>query len=416
VKKIFNRYLKNNLGLINLFGKTFGRIIFLLLTSFFAYKLSIKDFAGFAIFWSMLRMFTFYSANNLYIVYFNKVRAGLIEHNKWMAAISANIIYTAFFFGLIFFVISLLIFNDITLSVLLFPSTLLFVIIRNLSEFSKSDNKLFLSIFIEDVLFYFLFFLFGVIGVLNYNSLNTIVLALLITLIFSAATCLFMFKRKFSLKINTYRISFKDFSFQDFKLGINYAFLRGNEVLPNFAVRYIGLIYFGDIFVAYAHIMYQFYNVFTLLTMSVISGFQSKITVIELNFFNKEFIKTMYIKIVKTIAPFVLSVIFVIIIFNRHILFLLFPKFIEYSSLLVKVSLTGLLFMLIQPLVFIFVYNNKVSNIRLLNLSQYFVMISVYLFPLFYPNFNEQLWLLLAMTIFIIVQGLYSAINYTKVK
>lgn len=416
MKKLNYTYIKGNLGLINLFGKTFGRLLFLLLTSFFAFKLSIEDFAGFAIFWAMLRLFAFYSANNLYIIYFNKVREGLLQHNRWYADVSANIIVTAIFFGLIFFGLSFLIFKSISISLLLMPTLIMFVVIRNLSEFSKVDNNVFLSIFIEDILFYFLFFFTSLIGVYIFNDLITIIVAICISIFFTALTCFYLFKKKFNLKINSFRIRLKDVSFTDFRLGINYAFLRGNEVLPNFAVRYLGKIYFGDLFVAYAHIMYQFYNVFTLLTMAVISGFQSKITVTKAITFSKKFLNNMYLKVVKTIMPFVLSVIFIIVLFSQQILQVLFPKYVIYSGLLIKVSLTGLLFMLIQPLVFIFIYNNKVTNIRLLNFSQYFVMIAVYLTPLFYPSFNEQLWLLLAMTIFIIVQGIYATLNYTKLK
>lgn len=416
MKKLFYTFIKGNLGLINLFGKTFGRLLFLLLTSFFAFKLSIEDFAGFAIFWAMLRLFAFYSANNLYIIYFNKVREGLLTHNKWYLDVSANIIFTAIFFGLIFFGLSFLIFKSITISLLLMPALLLFVVIRNLSEFSKADNNVFLSIFIEDILFYFLLFFTSLIGVYIFNSLITIIVAICVSTALTALTCLYLFKQKFNLKINSYNIRFKDVSFKDFRLGINYAFLRGNEVLPNFAVRYLGKIYFGDLFVAYAHIMYQFYNVFTLLTMAVISGFQSKITVTKAHSFSKNFLKKMYLKIIKTITPFVLGVIFIIVLFSEQILLVLFPKYVGYSELLIKVSLTGLLFMFIQPMVFIFIYNNKVKNIRLLNFSQYFVMIAVYLCPLFFPSFNEQLWLLLAMTIFIIVQGIYTTLNYAKLK
>lgn len=415
LKVFFYNYIRNNLGLINLFGKTFGRFLFLLLTSFLAYKLSIKDFAEFAIFWSSLRMFTFYTANNLYIVYFNKVRKHLIENKTWPKQVSCNIVLTSIFFSITFTAISLLIFDSIIISILIFPCLLLFIIIRNLSEFAKADHSLFLSIFIEDFLFYLFFFIFSLIGVFIFNGIESIVIAVFLTLLTTAIICLILFKRKFGLKINTYKLEFKDFSISDFRLGFNYTVLRGNEVLSNFAVRYLGQIYFGDVFVASAHIMYQFYNVFVLLTMSVISGLQSKITVKKQEDFNKDFIKKMYLKMLKTIAPFIISVIILIGVFNLQILTLFFPKYVEYNSLLVKVSFTGLIFMFIQPLVFLFIYNNKISNLRVLNFSQYFVMIALYLLPLFFNGFNPQYWLLLVMTSFIIVQGFYVFSNYNKI-
>ena len=67
--------------------------------------------------------------------------------------------------------------------------------------------------------------------------------------------------------------------------------------------------------------------------------------------------------------------------FNSHILGLFFPKYIEYSQLLVKISFVGLIFMIIQPLVFILIYNNKVAFIRLINFIQYLSIVGVYLLP-----------------------------------
>ena len=413
---LYSKHLKNNLGLINLFGKVFGRGLFLLLTSFFAYKLSVKDFAGFAIFWSTLRLFTFFSSNNLYILYFNKVRKNLIESRVWSSVTSANIVVTTLLFGLISFGISIFIFNDITLSLLFFPLVLLSVVIRNLVEFAKSDNSLFLSIFIDDFLLYFLFFVSGVTAVFLSNSLLSIVVALLFSTVVTVIFCLILFKRKFKLTINSYKISLNDFSFSDFRLGINYTILRGNEVLSNFAVRYLGQIYFGDLFVAYAHIMYQFYNVFTLLTMAVVSGLQSKITVKNINEFSKNFIRKTYVSILKTILPFVVGVIGIILIFNTQILRLFFPRYVAFDSLLVKVSFVGLVFMLIQPLVFILIYNNKITKIKTLNFVQYLVVFAVYLLPLFFVNINEQYWLLIIMLNFILVQGAYAVIKYNRMK
>ncbi|MDT0558062.1 hypothetical protein RM697_05365 [Ichthyenterobacterium sp. W332] len=414
--QLYSKYLKDKLGLINLFGKVFGRGLFLLLTSFFAYNLSVKDFAGFAIFWSTLRMFTFFSTNNLYIIYFNKVRENLIEHRIWSKTTSVNILFTLVLFSSISFGISIFIFKDFYFSLLLLPTLLFSVIIRNLSEFAKSDNSLYLSIFIEDFLLYFLFFISGIIGIFISNSLFSIVVALLISTTITALACVILFKRKFNIKITSYKINLNDFSIQDFRLGINYTILRGNEFLSNFAVRYLGQIYFGDLFVAYAHIMYQFYNVFTLLTMAVISGLQSKIAIKKTSEFNRIFIKKMYLVILKTIVPFVLGLISIILIFNTQILSIFFPKYVAYNTLLVKVSLVGLVFMLIQPLVFILIYNNKITKIKTLNFTQYLVVFAVYLLPLFIIDISEQFWLIIIMLNFILVQGAYAIVRYNRIE
>jgi hypothetical protein len=340
----------------------------------------------------------------------------LINHQKWPANVSSNIAITAFVFGLASSIISFFIFDSIWIAVLMFPSLVLFVLIRNIAEFSKSDNSVYLSIFIEDFVFYLLFFVIGICSVLLFKSLIGIVIALFLTIFITAITSLILFKSKFKFKIHTFKIRFKDFSFKVFRLGVNYTILRGNEFLASFGVRYLGQIYFGDIFVSYAHIMYQFYNLSTLITMAVISGLQSKITIkIEANF-NKIFVRAMYVQILKTIVPVVFGIIMIITLFNSQILTLFFTKYTQYSQLLVKVSFTGLLFMIVQPLVYILIYNNKVTNIRLLNLMQYLGMIIVYLLPFIFPEFNEQYWLLMLMTVIIIIQGFFAFLSYKTIK
>lgn len=414
MKKLFEKYLKTNLGLINLFGKVAGRLFFLALTSYFAFKLSFSVFASFAIFWTTIRMFTFLSSNNLYIIYFNKARESLIENKSWSNEISMNIFLTLLILGSFSCFLSYFIFRDLLISLLIFPILLLFTMVRNISEFSKSDNSVYLSIFIEDFLFYFLFFISGVTSIYFFNNLLGIVLSLLFSIFITTIIGLYLFKLKFRIRNFNFSLNFGSFSIMAFKTGINYTFLRGNELLSNFGVRYIGQFYYGDIFVSYTHIMFQFYNVFTLITMSVISGFQSKITLDNLKDFSNTFIINQYKKILKTIFPFIVGGILIIILFNEKILNFIFPKYSMYNILLVKVSLTGLLYMFIQPLIFIFIYNKKISNLTLLNLTQYIVIFFVYCLPFIYENFDEEYWLILIMTLFIIVQGLFTIINYKK--
>ncbi len=410
MKQLYLRYIKHNLGLINLVGKTSGRVFFLLLTSFFAYKLSVEDFASFAIFWTTVRMFTFITTNNLNIVYFNEVRDQLLSH-KWLPKHSSNLVFTALFFGVISSGLSYLIFKSALTMVIMFPTVLLFVAIRHMAEFSKADNSVFMAIFVEDFLFYLLFFISGLTTVYTSNNFDAIILSLLITVLLTAIVCVVLFKKKFNLQINSYKIQFTDLSIQDFKLGMHYTIMRGTEFFSNFGVRYLGLIYFGDIFVSYAHIMYQFYNVFILISMSVISGMQSKITVSNLTSFNKYFVKKMYFQVLKIIAPFIVFGIAIIIIFKSQILSIFFPKYEDYDDLLVKVSLTGFVFMFIQPFVYILLYNNKVTNIKKINLTQYLTMFVLYLLPRIYTEMNDEYWLLLIMTSFVLIQGLYSIQN-----
>lgn len=412
MNNFFKKYVKKNLGFINLAGKISGKVFFLVLTSFFSHELSYKDFASFAIFWSALRMFIYFSANNLHIIYFNKVRQNLISYKKWPIEVSSNITITAIGFSFIFTIISFFIFDDIAITLLMFPSILLYLIIKSISEFSKSNDSLFLSIFIEDFLFYLLFFISGVTLVMFSNSFLMIVTALFFSLLLTSITSIILFKRKFKLNIKTYKIKFEDFSFEDFRLGINYSFLRGNEIFANFGVKFFGKIYFGDLFVSYTHIMYQFYNLFGLVIISIISGLQSKITINDDSKFNKLFVKNNYFKVLKTATPFIILTLIIINFFNYEILDLLFSKYKSYNKLLVKVAFTSVLLLIVQPLVFIFIYNNKIHNIKILNITQYFFMIIIYAIPYLYSGFNEEYWLLLTMTTFVIIQGIFAIKNY----
>jgi len=416
LKRLFDKHISDNLGLINLFGKAFGRTLYLILVAYFSYKLSIKHFAEFAIFWTSLRMFTFYGANNLYIIYFNKVRNHLIDKKSWPHEVSSNVVITSVIFCLITGLIAMLLFDGLRTALILVACLACYIIIRNVAEFAKADNNLFLSIFIDDFLFYVLFFIFSFIGLSIANDVIVLMYALLFASILTAMIGIILFIKKFDLKFNSYTVSLSEFSFKDFKLGVNYTFLRGNEVLSNFAVRYLGQIYFGDLFVAYAHIMYQFYNIFSLLTMSVVSGLQSKITVKSDIEFNRSFFNISYKKIQKTVLPFVLILIAILILFNEQILIWFFPKFVSYKSLLVKVGFAGLIFAIIQPLVFILVYNNRFINIIKLNYTQYLVMLSLFSLPLVFPNFNQEYWFLLIMISLVVVQGTFAWLNYNNIK
>lgn len=414
MKNIYIKYVKQNLGLINLFGKSFGRIIFLLLTSFFAYKLSYKDFAAYAIFWTTLRMLTFLTTNNLYIIYFGKVREKLLFHKKWPKDVSINIILNFIFFGLISFIVAYLIFNSFLISCAIYTFVLFFVIIRNLSEFSKCDNSLFLSIFIEDFLFYFVFFITSILIFLLSPSFFGIISALFISLLLTSVVTIILFIRKFKIEIVDFSFNKKLFSLVDFKLGLNYTFLRGNDFFASFGVRYLGQLYYGDIFVSYAHVMYQFYNVFTIITVSVISGLQSKVTISKEQIFNRLFVKKMYKNIFLTVLPFIATIIIIIQLFSYDILKVFFTKYIQYSDLLVKVSYIGVVLMFIQPLVFIQIYNNKVYNIRRINFVQYSFLLILYMLPFCISGFNEQFWLLINMIVFLLIQGVFSLNNYFK--
>lgn len=415
IKSLKNKIV-NNLGAINLFGKSFGRVLLLILTAYLSTKLSTDDFAVFAIFYTSLKMFTFYAANNLYIIYFNEVRESLLNEKKWPKSVSSNILITLSVFIIIITFLSYLILNSHIYVLLLVLSLICNVIIRNLAEFSKSDNNIFLSILIEDILFLFLFFVFSLIGLYLLNDVISVFIALFVSLIISLIVCLILFKNKFRISINTFEISIKDFSFTSFKLGINYTFLRSNEVLCSFATRYLGQIYFGSTFVAYAHIVYQFYNVFNLLTMSVISGYQSRITIPNKTFFSKKFVIATYINLGKTIFPLVLFVFSLLVIFSESILLIVFPKYFQYSALLIKVSFAGLIFAIVQPLVFILIYNNRFSNIKLLNYIQYSLMALIFSMPYFFKGVNEQYWLLIIMTILVVTQGVFAWFNFKNVK
>jgi hypothetical protein len=130
--------------------------------------------------------------------------------------------------------------------------------------------------------------------------------------------------------------------------------------------------------------------------------------------FNTSFVKKSYKNILKIVAPFTVITIISIYFFKDLILEMFFPKYVAYADLLMKVSLIGLLLMLIQPLVYILIYNKKMMNIHNVNIVQYATMILLFISPSLFMDFSEEIWLLLAMSAFVLVQGLFSVVTIRK--
>ncbi|WP_369999076.1 hypothetical protein [Winogradskyella sp.] len=150
--------------------------------------------------------------------------------------------------------------------------------------------------------------------------------------------------------------------------------------------------------------------------MSVVSGFQSKITVKHYKEFSKRFYNTSYKRLLKTILPFVIILLLVLIFASEYILYWFFPKFVNFSNLLIKVGLAGLVFAFIQPFIFVLVYNNRFNNLLALNITQYLIMIALFVLPFFITGINEEYWLLMVMICLILVQGIFAWLNYKEIR
>lgn len=397
-----------NLGLVNLFGKSVGKLLFLGLLAYLAYVMPVQDFADFAIFWATLRLFSFYGANNLYIIYFNKIRTSVINERKWPREVSSNILVTFLLFSLLLLPLSYIIFKEYSLAILLYISSFLFMLVRHLAEFSKINNNLFLSILIEDVLFNVLFFILCLFVLQFSNTIFSVVLATFLSLLLVVGIGILLFVKKFRMRIPLKLPGVGDFSRKDFLSGLNYSILRGHEVLSNFAVRYLGKIFYGSLFVAYSHVLFQFYNIFTILTISVVSGFQSKTTIKEDEEFDNTFIKKSYRMMIKPLLPFILVLVGALTFFGRQVLAVLFPKFVAYDYMLYWICIAGLIFALIQPFVFILIYNNKFKGIKRTNTAQYITLGIVLIAPIF--GIHQDVWLIALMSTFILLQGMLAFI------
>ena len=406
--------LKQNLGLINLFGKSSGRLMYLIVLVYFNKELPVNVFADFAIFWTGLRLFTFYAANNIYIISFNSVRTSLLEQQMFPRHIMYNSLYTLLLFLVPISIISYFIFDSWLIAGCMALCVICNVFIRNLVEYAKADNNLYLSIFVDDFLFYFLFLFFGFGTLYLGDSLELVIYSMVLASVLAALAGVVLFAAKFRLKIKTIQPQLPGFDRNTFFLGLNYTFLRGNEVLSNFGVRYFGQIYFGDVFVSYVHIMYQFYNIIALLTIAVISGFQSKIVVSDLRHFTTKFISRTYSRLIKTILPFTVGVVVLIGVFRDLILTVFFPRYSDYADLLLLVCAAALTLSIIQPLVFIFIYNNKFSNLKTLNVFQYVMLLLLIALPWLYSGTAQNVWLILMMISLTLVQGLFALFNFRK--
>jgi len=151
-------------------------------------------------------------------------------------------------------------------------------------------------------------------------------------------------------------------------------------------------------------VLYQFYNIFALISISVIAGFQSKITLTPTEPFTLKFIKKSYRMIAKSLLPFTILLLIIMVFFGKPMLNTLFPKYITYHYMLIWVSVAGLIYSIIQPFVFTLIYNTKFTNIRITNRIQYVILSLLLILPL--AGINQDIWLFLLISVFTLIQGI----------
>ena len=267
------------------------------------------------------------------------------------------------------------------------------------------DNSVRLSIFLEDFILNLIIILFLFIAMtLHSSSFDSVVLAITSSLVIASLISLLAFKKKFNVSFSQIRILRSHLSYDDFKMGFRYTLLRSGEVIYNFAVRYLGKIFFGVLFVSYAHVMIQFFNIFSILTLAVISGLQSKIVLHRATHFTKKVVKKIYLSIIYILSPVIIVAALIFGVLNEDLIRWTFPKFEEFSHLLWWVAITGFIFSIFQPLIYIFIYNNKFPRINRFLIIQYLSLLILIVLPIF--KLNQNIWLFGIMIIFPLCQGI----------
>ncbi|MEL6919164.1 MAG: hypothetical protein AAFO99_15720, partial [Bacteroidota bacterium] len=113
-------------------------------------------------------------------------------------------------------------------------------------------------------------------------------------------------------------------------------------------------------------------------------------------------------KMIKPLFTFILLLTLVLTVFGRQVLAVLFPKFVAYDYMLYWICIAGLIFALIQPFVFILIYNNKFKGIKRTNTAQYITLGIVLIAPIF--GIHQDVWLIALMSTFILLQGMLAFI------
>ena len=141
-----------------------------------------------------------------------------------------------------------------------------------------------------------------------------------------------------------------------------------------YAFRFFGLKFYGEQMVAETHILLQQFNMFSLVSISIVSGFQSRIVLAAKQELNKKWIWSTYRKIQTPTIYLAFLVLASILLFTKDLLGLIAP---QYDYLVLELRITCVFiafFLLFNPLFYLFFMNKRVAYRRRVTLALYIVL------------------------------------------
>src|SRR5690606_4676709 len=200
-------------------------------------------------------------------------------------------------------------------------------IIRLLADFSRSDKSVFGSILIEDIAFTLVFILISIVTIKKADPIIVITISIVIAGLIGGLSSIFVFKKKFSInKKQIYGTKLK-LSFSQFKTDLGFSVIKGPTVFLMYAVRFFGFKFFGENMVAETHILIQLYNIFNLMSISIISGFQALIVLGEGTKLNLKKVSSLFKSIQFPSIYVSFGVLLVMFVYSQEILQIIAPNF-----------------------------------------------------------------------------------------
>lgn len=358
--------LMNNLfnpGTINLGSKLGAKGAFFIFSFYLINVLSVEDLARYALFYATLRILTFFGVNSTNITRFDELRAQFTGEQT-QTGLVGELLMSVVINHVALYLITLPFFPDVTLITLANIAALVFSVIRLLADFSRFDGKVSGSIWIEDVCFTLVFILLSVFLLTRIEALQAVTAAIVIAG-FCGTLCGILVFRK---KMQAYGVRLKRekprLNFRDFLLNTEFSILKGLTVFTMYAFRFFGMRFYGDQMVAETHVLLQQFNMFSLVSISIISGFQSKIVRKAEEIIDRPWLKSTYKTVQFPTLCLSLAGLFVFFIFAENVLKLIAP---EFAYLVPELRITiGViaLFLIFNPLFYLFFMNKKVAYRR----------------------------------------------------
>lgn len=402
-----------NPGTINLVSKLGSKGAFLVFNFYLINVLSVEDLAKFALFWATLRILTFFGVNSMNITRFNEVREQLLG-NQPQNGLFVEILISVLINHVVLYIITLLLFQDFALISMANIAALAFSLIRLLADFSRFDGKVSGSIWIEDVFFTINFIALSLVFMALMEPKAALTLAIVISGVCGILCSIIVFRKKLAASGTQFQLKYALPKARGILFNTEFTILKGFTDFTMYAFRYFGMLFYGSQMVAETHILIQQYNIFSLVSISIISGFQSKIVLTEDQKITKNWLISTYKTIQNPTLFLAALVLLMIFVFAKEVLLLIAP---EFSYLVFELRMTLFLitlFFLFNPLFYLFFMNKRVVYRRRITLALYVVLaVMVSLGELIE---NWRIWFFSLLALLVMFPFIFSVFNLFSLK